>query len=409
MNRRLFFIWTGILICALILVYYQWTPVIAAQQIQLDQDATQTTEIFSLASEYHDNIPDLRTLTQSADKDVSDILDDPYAVYYTPEELKSFTDFLEGDFGDSYVSTITYELLEGSTGYIRISSFGRHTPEEFSAAITELQSKGTKNLILDLRDNGGGYVDSAMKILSNFIADDVLTIIVNQQGEYHAMRAPPQTPSSLPLLELPIVVLVNNNSASASELLAGALQDYSLATLVGEPTYGKGSVQRIIPLSSGGALKMTVSKYLTPLGRDIEQNGLTPDHFIQTPALQQEVAWQILHPETKPILTLNISSGQAVLNNREFTSPWPLFKTSSNVLMPLRQVLEAMQYQVFWQQGRINIYSGKELVWSVQPDANAASEIIVKYGVSYLTEHALSQLNIDVYRENNKITLTRLK
>lgn len=320
-------------------------------------------------------------------------------------------DVLEFDLkrADIHVPSVGYEMLSGKTGYISLASFGSGTSQEFDNAMNTLTASGTESLIIDLRNNGGGYLDAAVDILGNFVPEGTLAVsMVDRQGKREELRTQDKTIADAP----PIAVIVNEYSASASELLAGALQDYKIATLVGNVTYGKGVVQTIIPLSSGGALKLTVSKYLTPVGHDIDKVGLIPDHYVLAQDLQKEVAWQVLHPEDVPDLTVDLGTGRAVLNGRDLENDLNIEKRGCTYSLPLRPVLEAMLYQVFWRDGMIKVFSGQEEVWSSKPSARSfddQSDIFVKGGFSYLSENILRQLNIDISKEKNKITLTRLR
>jgi len=174
---------------------------------------------------------------------------------------------------DIEVPTVSHEMLEDSVGYIRINQFAQVTNEQFFEALTDLQGRGMRGLILDLRNNPGGRLDTVLSITNALIPEGVIMSIQTRTGEpeYHYATAE--------YLGLPLVVLVNGNSASASEVLAGAVKDTGVGQLVGTTTFGKGIVQNIITLSCGtGALKLTVSRYYTPAGISIQDIGIEP-HF----------------------------------------------------------------------------------------------------------------------------------
>ena len=158
-------------------------------------------------------------------------------------------------------------------GYIRLTAFTERSPSEVELALTELTEQGASSFILDLRGNGGGLLDAAVDIASEFLADGVVVREDRQnEGEReYSVRSGGQ------LLEAPLVVLVNGGTASASEIVAGALQDYDRATLIGEKTFGKGSVQLIYELSDRSRLHVTVAKWFTPDGNKIDGTGLIPD------------------------------------------------------------------------------------------------------------------------------------
>jgi len=176
------------------------------------------------------------------------------------------------------------ELLDDGVGYIRLYSFNQLAARDVKDAIKELAAEGARGFILDLRDNPGGLLSSSVEVSSLFITDGVIVRVEDREDTIEEHRARGGTATDLPL-----VVLINGNSASASEIVGGALQDYARATLVGEQGFGKGSVQQIEELSFGGAIKLTTAYYLTPKGQVIDKNGLTPDVIVEMePELQME-------------------------------------------------------------------------------------------------------------------------
>lgn len=168
--------------------------------------------------------------------------------------------------------TVIYKMLSDGIGYVWVMAFGRATPNEFDTAISRLNQQGAKALVLDLRNDGGGYVDSALDISSRFIANKAL-LTVEQRGRNDTTIHADDNPS----VSIPVTVLVNQYTASASEITAGALQDDGIATLVGAKTFGKGVMQTLTPLPDGAAIKITTAHYLTPNHRDINLRGIDPD------------------------------------------------------------------------------------------------------------------------------------
>jgi len=168
--------------------------------------------------------------------------------------------------------TVVFKMLPDGIGYVWIIAFGRATPGEFDAAITRLNEQGAKALVLDLRNDGGGYVNSALDISSRFIANKAL-LTVEERGQHATTIDAEGNPS----ITLPVSVLVNQYTASASEITAGALQDDGIASLVGAKTFGKGVMQTLTPLPDGAAIKITTAHYLTPNHRDINLRGIDPD------------------------------------------------------------------------------------------------------------------------------------
>ena len=157
-------------------------------------------------------------------------------------------------------------------GYVSLSSFAKGAGARVHAAIAALQKRGAQWIVFDLRDNGGGLVNEAQSVASDFLPAG--KVVVTTQGA-HSPKEVLKTTGGSPT-NLPLVVLVNGNTASASEIVTGALQDYGRGTVVGSRTFGKGVVQTVLPLSGGAELKITVASYRTPLGRDINHKGIEP-------------------------------------------------------------------------------------------------------------------------------------
>jgi carboxyl-terminal processing protease len=182
------------------------------------------------------------------------------------------------------VPNVETELLEGNVGYIRLYQFSEPAADDVRDAIKTLTDQGAEGFVLDLRDNPGGLLASAVDVSSLFIADGVVVSVEDRTGTIEEHRATGETATDAPL-----VVLINGDSASASEIVGGAVQDYGRATLVGEQSFGKGSVQQIEELTFGGAIKLTIAHYVTPKRRVINKIGLTPDvEVTMAPELQAE-------------------------------------------------------------------------------------------------------------------------
>lgn len=169
--------------------------------------------------------------------------------------------------------TVEYEMKEDNIGYVSISSFEEVTEDQFNAALEDLIGQGMKGLVVDLRNNPGGVLDTVCNMLDRILPkDQLLVYTVDKNGNKEEIVSKNED-----TLDMPIAVVVNGNSASASEVFTGALKDYGKAVIVGETTFGKGIVQTIIPLSDGSALKMTTSRYYTPNGVCIHGIGIVPD------------------------------------------------------------------------------------------------------------------------------------
>jgi len=170
-------------------------------------------------------------------------------------------------------------ILEGGIGYVRLIEFRQNTSEEFRRAIQKLKSQGMDALILDLRNNPGGLLDAAVKVTESFLEKGKL--IVSTRGRKGNQNMEFSSKSRKPDLDLPLVILVNHGSASGSEIVAAALQDYKRAIILGTQTFGKGVVQTVFPLSDGSAIRLTTNKYFSPTGRVIHGQGVTPDIIVE--------------------------------------------------------------------------------------------------------------------------------
>jgi carboxyl-terminal processing protease len=171
--------------------------------------------------------------------------------------------------------TVIYKMLPQHVGYIYILAFGRETPDEFALALDRLQKDDVRAYVIDLRDDGGGYVNSALDISSKFINDNPLLTIEERGSHTTTVDS-----GSDALPPKPMAILVNRYTASASEITAGALQDNGIGVLVGEKTFGKGVMQSLTPLPDGAAIKITTAHYLTPKNHDINLKGIQPDYVV---------------------------------------------------------------------------------------------------------------------------------
>ncbi len=199
------------------------------------------------------------TLTIAREKE-----ENPIEVKITRDEIK--------------VPSVEWKVMDKSIAYIAINQFGDTTTEEFSKALDDVLAKPKTGLILDLRMNGGGYLDAAVDIISQFVPSGVATTIEYRDKEDNETKYVTGSPRDA---SIPIVVLINKGSASASEIVAGALKDQKRAYLIGEKSFGKGSVQELEPLSDGSSLRVTTAKWYTPNHVNIDHNGITPDLVIE--------------------------------------------------------------------------------------------------------------------------------
>ena len=188
--------------------------------------------------------------------------------------------------------TVEHEMLENQVGYILVTQFEGNTAKQFQEAVEDLESQGMKKMVIDLRNNPGGLLDEAVKMAAYLLPDGTIVRTeykngdsdeyFSKDGTIQAVNSAGREFSQYPIedgheLDIPIVILADGNSASASEVFAGAMRDYDRAVLVGTTTFGKGIVQSVIPFTDGDAIKLTTAHYFTPRGQDLHGKGLEPD------------------------------------------------------------------------------------------------------------------------------------
>jgi len=175
-----------------------------------------------------------------------------------------------------HTQTVKYEMRENQIGYLSISEFDDVTTQQYKDALQALEDAGMQGLVIDLRDNPGGVLDTVVKMLDYTLPDGLIVYTENKSGKRTEYKG-----TDGHELDIPIAVLVNGNSASASEIFAGAMQDYDKGEIIGTQTFGKGIVQTIKPLTDGSAIKLTTAKYYTPNGQNIHGQGVTPDITVE--------------------------------------------------------------------------------------------------------------------------------
>ena len=181
------------------------------------------------------------------------------------------------------VASVRTDMFSGDIGYVRITQFQEKTGSELASAVQEWRDSGKLNgIILDLRNNPGGVLDAAVDVVDTFISQG---LIVYTKGRTAASELSYSATNHTPAGKVPVVVLINGGSASASEIVAGALQDHKRAVIVGTQSFGKGSVQSVLPITQDRAIKLTTARYFTPDGRSIQAQGITPDIWVEQSAV----------------------------------------------------------------------------------------------------------------------------
>ena len=248
------------------------------------------------------------------------------------------------------IPSLGFEMLEESYGYFRITQFHRDSATHLEQALESIAAEGTelRGLVIDLRDNPGGVLQPAVAIADGFLEEGV---IVTTRGKNASMQLEFSAHEGDWLPGAPVVILVDRGSASASEVLAGALQDHGRALIVGERTFGKGSVQSVLPLRNGGAIKLTTARYYTPSGRSIQAKGIVPD--IEIDAYRDGYA----EDETQRESDL---AGHLENGGTEIPPPRP--KSASPVEFPVEQILSILE--------QADLLGGDQVV----PDENDTEE-----------------------------------
>jgi len=183
------------------------------------------------------------------------------------------------------VRSVVNKIYEDDIGYIKIRNFSKNTSSDLDKALADLKQKGITKLILDVRNNPGGLLNQAVEVTDRFLNKDNLIVYTKGRSNEQNMRF--TSHDKVAGVSYPMIILVNGGSASASEIVAGALQDLNRAIILGTTTFGKGSVQTIIPLSDGSALRLTTARYYTPSGRVIQENGIKPDILVEMKPLSK--------------------------------------------------------------------------------------------------------------------------
>lgn len=177
------------------------------------------------------------------------------------------------------IPSVEHEIIDGNIGYMKISTFNDETLGLAEKAAEEFKAKGVKGVVVDVRGNPGGLLNSAVDLSQLWISEG--KVILTERRGKEVIKTHTSNTSSPILAGIPTVVLIDGGSASASEILAGALKDNKAATLIGEKSYGKGSVQNLIQIPSGGVLKVTIARWYTPSGRNIDKQGIVPDTKVE--------------------------------------------------------------------------------------------------------------------------------
>ncbi len=230
------------------------------------------------------------------------------------------------------------KILEDGIGYIRLVEFRENTSQDIDVSLEALTKQGMNGLILDLRNNPGGLLDIAVKVAEKFI--DKGKLVVYTKGRKPSQDVKYSAHANHPITALPMVVLINEGSASGSEIVAGCLQDYKRAIIMGTKSFGKGSVQTVIPLRDGSALRLTTAKYFTPLGNVIHGKGVIPDIVVEEGKIELEEAKELKPESPKDIFEKIENKDQPAKEKEEKGFDYK----SDNQIMRAVDVLKAMKF-----------------------------------------------------------------
>ncbi len=212
-----------------------------------------------------------------------------------PKEFPLMRDIIQ-------VKSVKYKTLDNGYGYVRISQFQEKTDDDLTKALKSLKDENGENLrglVLDLRNDPGGLLDQAVRVSEHFVDEGKLIVYTEGREKESKMRFTSRATAKEP--RYPVVVLINSGSASASEIVAGALQDHKRAVIMGTQSFGKGSVQTIIPLSDNSGLRLTTARYYTPSGRSIQAKGITPDIQVEQKELAAPEKKELMHIREKDL------------------------------------------------------------------------------------------------------------
>jgi carboxyl-terminal processing protease len=272
------------------------------------------------------------------------------------------------------VPEVYSKYFEGEVGYIQVTDFSSDADEDFAKQLKELQAKGLNSLILDLRNNPGGLLDTALHISKHFIREGTLIHTVDRNR-----TDDPSIISGGTTQPFPVQVLLNEYSASASEVLSGALQDYDVAKVIGKQSYGKGSVQQVLELEGGGALKVTIQEYLTPDLHKVNKVGIKPDIEVEGSAAQMITA---LHEAGISTINVEILKHTIRMNGVEVGDSLGIIREDSHVYAHARTLAALVGAKISWNnESRVVEVSTADTKHAFPVEAGT---LVINEGTSYI-------------------------
>ncbi|MGG1514980.1 S41 family peptidase [Paenibacillus oryzisoli] len=297
---------------------------------------------------------------------------------------------------------VTSASLAGGVGYMAISDFSSDADEDFDTQLKALQAKGLKSLIIDVRNNPGGLVDTAQNIAKHFVKDGVL---IHTRDRFGNDDPVPITGGSE--LSIPVYILANENSASASEVLSGALQDYNKAKVIGVQTFGKGSVQQLFELDNNNALKVTIEEYLTPNMRKVNKVGITPDVKVEGSAAQLIMA---LQKSGINDITVGLTKHRVTFNGAELSGgTFGNFREKDHLFANTRGLAALVGAGITWNDAKrtVDLTDGKS-TFSIPV---ADDQLVIEDGNSYVNVDLFKNYfpGLQVTEQGDNVTLQAVK
>jgi carboxyl-terminal processing protease len=423
---------------------------------QTDVEAARVKEALDLLEKYHVSSPTKSNLSDKAIDTMVKSLNDPYTVYFTPEELKKFegsvqnnyvgigirvsekpegvyvAEVFDGPAGKAGIKTgdriaavngesvdgllvddiikkisgpentkvtvtvardkeslvlsmnrqtiqlpvVTHKRFAPGVGYLNVTSFSSDADEATTAQLAELKQQGINSLILDLRDNPGGLLDTALNMAKLFVKEGILIHTKDKNNVDEPIKFTNGTTQPFP-----VYILVNEYSASASEVLTGVLQDYNAVTkVIGMKTFGKGSVQSIFPMASGGAMKITIEEYLTPKLRKVNKIGISPDIEVDGEVPQLVTA---LHEAGVPTISVALNKSGVTVNDVAVADSFDVIRENGSVYVPSRLLSSLLGGSLSWNDPAKAIEVAAFGVTRAYP--SDTGELLLKNGFGYVS------------------------
>jgi carboxyl-terminal processing protease len=289
--------------------------------------------------------------------------------------------------------------LPEDVGYLALSTFSVDADKAFTTALNELMSKGMKSLIIDLRYNGGGYIETAKAIAAHFLKDQLLMTTRNKDGIENSIMVTGGTKA-----QYPVVIMVNEYSASASEVFAGAMQDHKLAIIVGVNTYGKGVTQHIMPVYNGGALKITTEEYFTPNHHPVNHVGIKPDLEARGDVAQMIEAYYAAGAKK---VQLKLTKTDYSLNQIQFSGygTEAYIEKEKEIFLPTRLIMAILDGNVTWDNATKSVFFTKQAFKAKLPFNS--KKIVIRDGISYVSVSYIRSKfpQLSWTYQNNTVTL----